>query len=386
MRKALPFTFNFLYYAAVAFIMPFLVLFYQSLGFSGAQIGLLTGITPLVTLVCSPLWTGLADLSGRRRLVMSLSILGAILALVAFPSFTSFAAILALAILYYAFNAPLTAFIDSATMYMLGAEKAKYGQVRVGGTIGFGVMATVAGLLVESYGLKVAFWGGGALLLMGLLVAQKLAHNPQSAGAQAHGNFRVLFSNPPWLLFLLVALVGGIANAGTNMYLLPYMRELGAAESVMGLALTIGTLTEIPLMFLAHHLLRRFKPYGLLMISMLVSGLRLLVYVIVQTPEQVLLVQLLNGFTFPALWIAGVAYSDEVAPPGLSATAQGMFGAMVFGVGAAIGGFLGGALLETYGGRGIYLTFGTIVLASLAVAILGMRLLPKAHSRPSCFS
>jgi len=60
-----------------------------------------------------------------------------------------------------------------------------------------------------------------------------------------------------------------------------------------------------------------------------------------------------------------------------------MFGAMVFGVGAAIGGFLGGALLETYGGRGIYLTFGSIVLASLALVWALQRRLPKIPSQPA---
>ncbi|MCK7519702.1 MAG: MFS transporter [Ignavibacteriales bacterium] len=47
MRKIWPFSFYFLYFAAMASLLPFFVLFYQSLGFSGAQIGLLTGIPPL---------------------------------------------------------------------------------------------------------------------------------------------------------------------------------------------------------------------------------------------------------------------------------------------------------------------------------------------------
>ena len=145
----------------------------------------------------------------------------------------------------------------------------------------------------------------------------------------------------------------------------------------MGLALAMGTISEIPVFFYGHHLVRRFKPFGLLILAMGFTGVRLLAFAVAGTPELVLLVQLLNGLTFPAMWIAGVAYADENAPAGLSATAQGMFNAMVFGFGAAVGGFIGGPLMESSGGRGTYTVFGTAVLAILVIVLLYQRHLPK---------
>ena len=79
---------------------------------------------------------------------------------------------------------------------------------------------------------------------------------------------------------------------------------------------------------------------------------------------------------FPAMWVAGVAYADEHAPAGMKSTAQGLFGAMSFGFGAAIGGFLGGLLLESIGGRGMYLVFGLIILGGLALIEVIKRILP----------
>jgi MFS family permease len=61
----------------------------------------------------------------------------------------------------------------------------------------------------------------------------------------------------------------------------------------------------------------------------------------------------------------------------MTATAQGLFGAMTFGFGMAVGGFLGGPLLESLGGRGLYLVFGSIALATVIVAALVERRLPK---------
>jgi len=60
-------------------------------------------------------------------------------------------------ILFNIFISPVASLADSATMTMLGEERAMYGRVRLGGTIGFGLFAPIAGALVENYGLKIGF-------------------------------------------------------------------------------------------------------------------------------------------------------------------------------------------------------------------------------------
>ena len=377
LRKTWPFTFNVFLYAGFAFAWPFMVLYYQSLGFSGAQIGVLTGITPLITLLSTPFWTSLADASGRYRPVMSLTLLVAALCMFTIPLLNIFAPLLLVAVVSYIFLAPVTSFADSATMYMLGDQKAMYGRIRLGGTIGYGLAALLSGVLVQRYGLRLAFWGGALLLLLALLISQKLVYNPQRGSHSAWRGIRLLLANRRWLLFLAVAFAGGLAYAASSIYLFPYLKGLGTPEAVMGLVLMIGTFTEIPVFFYGHHLVRRFKPYPLFMLAMTLTGLRLLAFAASTTPTQAILVQLLNGLTFPAVWIAGVAYADAHAPAGLSATAQGMFGVMIFGFGAAVGGFFGGPLLENLGGGGLYLVYGCVVLLIVGIGALLEKRLPQ---------
>jgi PPP family 3-phenylpropionic acid transporter len=371
-----PFTLNFLLYAATAFVSPFIVLYYQGLGFTGTQIGLLTGIAPLITFFSVPLWTGLADATRRHRLIMSLAILVGVITLSTFPLLNAFTPVLLIVILLNIFVAPVTSFTDTATMFMLADEKEMYGRIRLGGTIGYGLAAAIAGVLVQNCGLKFAFWGSATLFLLGFIVSQKLVYSQLKANDPAGGRVRTLLTNPRWLLFLVVAFAGGSALAALNNFFFPYMKELGASESTMGLALTMGTITEIPVLFFGNRLIKRLKPYGLLMLAMVVTGIRLLSFAASGTPSLALFIQLLNGLTFPAMWMACVSYADESSPKGMKTTAQGLFGAMVFGFGTAVGGFVGGPLLESMGGRVLYLVSGVFTLATVAIVTLIQRYLP----------
>jgi Na+/melibiose symporter-like transporter len=151
MKKIVPFSFYFLYFAAFASLLPYFVLFYQSLGFNGAQIGLLTGIPPLITLVGAPFWTGLADRTRRHKLIMGLGLGVAIVVMLLLPHLSNFVVVFALVISFNIFMSPVASLGDSATMTMLGDERAMYGRIRLGGRSA-GVFAQIAGFLKIRFG------------------------------------------------------------------------------------------------------------------------------------------------------------------------------------------------------------------------------------------
>jgi PPP family 3-phenylpropionic acid transporter len=382
MKKIWPFSFYFLYFAALSALMPFFVLFYQRLGFSGAQIGLLTGIPPLITLVAVPFWTGVADAKRWHKLVMGVGITVAVLSTFLLPAFTSFAVIFTLIIVFNIFVSPVASLADSATMNMLADEREMYGRIRLGGTIGWGLFAPIAGAMVQNYGLKLAFWSYSAIMLINFFVSQRFVHGSHEEGTSKPSGIRVLLTNRRWINFLFIAFLGGLGTFAVNAYLFPYMAELGANETTMGFALTISTLTEIPIFFFGDRLVKRFTNYGLLLLALVMVAVRSLLLSVVSTPLMVLGLQAFGGTIFPAMWLAGVSYADENAPAGLKSSAQGLFGAMCFGVGSAVGGFIGGLLLESIGGRGMFLAFGIIVLMGLVMAEAIRRLFPNKDELP----
>ncbi len=200
-----------------------------------------------------------------------------------------------------------------------------------------------------------------------LLVSRRFTFPKPAVSVPVRSGIRTLLTNRRWISFLCLAFVSGIGLASINNYLFPYMQEMNASKTTMGLAMTIAALSELPVLYFANRLLRILTARGLMILAMAVLGLRMLLYAALNFPAGILFFQICNGLTFPAFWIAGVSYAYEHTPPGLSATGQGFFAAMVFGFGAAAGGLLGGFLLEGMGGRGLFLVFGTIVLAGTIV-------------------
>lgn len=366
----LPSLYYFLFYGAISFLFPFLALFYQSQGLTGSQIGLLAAVSPMIATFGAPLWTGAADATRRHKLIAIVSILGVVTVALIFPQVASFSGLLLMVCLYAFFASPIGSLSDSAVLALLGEGKERYGRIRLWGTVGYGAVAPLAGGLVGRLGLEWVFWGYAILMLAGLVILSQIPFRQSLSGGSFRGGIRVLLTNRAWMLFLVMVFIAGTGMATINNYLFIYMEGLGSSKPLMGFALTVSTLSEIPAMFFSDRLLRRFGARGMLVIAMTAIGVRLVCYSLAVQPWTVLVIQLIHGLTFAVIFIAGVHFADQIAPPGMKATTQGMFASTLMGFGAATGGLLGGLLLEQAGPAVMYRMVGLVVLAGLAAFLL----------------
>lgn len=368
--KIWSFSFYLLFFAGGAALFNFLALYFQSQGLPGSQIGVLMGASALVGLFAGPALTALADASQRHRLVLLIAIVGNVAMYMVFPFFHTFAWYLLLVIVGGIFGGPVLSLVDNATMSMLDDEKQLFGRVRLGGTIGWGLMAPLAAAIVASYGLPWIFWIYGGMLLVALITVRQMHFKPaKTEGTFLHG-VRRLLTDPKWILFLAIMLVAGSGNAAISNYLLVYLDKIGASKYEMGLAIAVATLAELPAMLLANRLLRRLKSQGVLTLGLVATAIRCMLYGMVGIPWLVLVVQLMQFVTYPLLLVAGVSYADENSPAGLSATGQGIFNSAFWGIGSVAGGFFGGLLLQYIGVQQMFLVFGAAIL--LAALLFGI--------------
>ncbi len=364
-----PSAFYLLAFAAYAAVTPFIALYYQSLGFSGGQVGLLLSVPPLMSLIASPLWTGLADAGHRHRAVLVIAILTSTAGMVAMPWLRAFPAVFVAIVAIALLSAPVMALVDTATLSMLGDERDRYGRVRLWGTIGWGLAAPLAGEVLERNGLPWMFGIYSGLMVLSLLTVGRLRFSLSASSTPLGRGLLMVLTDRRWILFMAAVFVTAVALAGQTNFLSILLEGMGATKTFMGIALTLSTVSELPVMFFSPWLLRRFKPQGLLFLAMAASGLRALLYFLAGGRDVVLGIQVLHGLTFPALWVAGVTYAAENAPPGLSATAQAFFGSVLMGLGASAGSLISGLLMDWLGIRGMYGVTGSVVMMSVLVLL-----------------
>jgi PPP family 3-phenylpropionic acid transporter len=338
-----------MYYAAMASLSPFLMLRYERLGLSGDQIGLLAGLSPLVTLVGASLWGGAADATQQHQRLLKFAIGGVMVLALALSVVTQFWLLLSIVALLAFFSTPIMPLMDHSVLDLLGDQQDQYGKLRVWGAIGWGVAGPIMGQLVEWFGMGVPFYGYIAFMFGGLVIAARMPISHASIGQGWWHGVQRLAGDRRWVPFLLFALLGGVALSVVHSYLFLYMKTLEASSSLMGFALTAATLSEVAVFGLSDRLLIRLGTRKLLMLGLSAHIARVLLYSFIRAPWMVLPVQLLHGFSFSMIWVAGVSHASRLAPAGMGATVQGLFSSVFFGMGGSLGALSGGMVYERLG-------------------------------------
>ena len=367
-------SFYFLFYAAAASLIPFLAIYYEQLGFSGRQIGFLAAVPPLVMLISPPLWGAAADATKRHKSLLLVAISGAMVVVFIFSRTFLFAWIIPVVIMYAFFAGPIMPLVDASTMEWLGERRNSYGRIRLWGAIGWGVSAPVIGWLIEMSGIRWAFYGYLLLMITGWIVAWFLPIRETTARQPFWHGVGLIARNKQWLLFLAVIFIDGMCMSIISNFLFLYMNDLEISKTLMGLSLTFATLSELPILFYSDRLLGRWGARGLIIIALSAYAVRALAYTVISEPWLFLVVQLLHGLTFSAMWVAGVSYADSMAPEGLKATAQGLFSGVLLGLGGIAGGLIGGILFDAFGAV-------TMFRSAAAVALVGMVLFALASRK-----
>ena len=364
--------FYFCFFSAMGGYIYFLSLYYKQIGMDDRQIGLLAGMPPLITLIGAPMWGQAYDrLRGGRWLLPAICL--ATLPLVFLISQARGFVPIALLTLVYAFLAtPIGPLGDHLTLTLLADQRQRYGEQRIWGAVGFGLAAWVTGTLSERFDL----WWIFVVYIAGMALCALTAFNlggvsistpsgPRGAGLS------ILVRQRVWQLFLLSMLLTGASMSAFNSFYPLFLQRLGAGEELFGFSIAIATLSELPIFFFSARLLRRLGAGGMLVLALSVYILRWLLYSVAWTPELALAGQALHGLSFSALWVAGVSYAARQAPPGLGATAQGVFNGTLYGV-SAIGSVAGGL---------IYAAAGPVVLFQVAALTTTLALLAFLGAR-----
>ncbi|KAK9828635.1 hypothetical protein WJX72_001232 [[Myrmecia] bisecta] len=170
---------------------------------------------------------------------------------------------------------------------------------------------------------------------------------------------KVLIADPEVVAFFITSLVMGFASGTIGGYLFLFLDELGATETLMGVAISVACLTEVPMFFFAGKIIDKLGVKNVLNIAVGAYVLRLMCYSMLGsfgTPWAVLPIECLHGVTFGCSWAAGTVNCARISPPGLKSTTQAIFAGLYFGVGTGLGALIGGFIYQEYGAPAVFRT------------------------------
>ncbi|KAK4323144.1 hypothetical protein Pmani_006144 [Petrolisthes manimaculis] len=299
---------------------------------------------------------------------------------------------------------------DAVCFLILGTERHKYGEQRLWGTVGMGVMGVISGAAIDfaSLGQKEKNYLPALAILLVLmtidLVLVSLMKIPNKLESKMKfGDVGSTLLHPQVILFLVSVFVMGTTLGVIWVFRMLMMEDVAmswdpqfsAMKLLLGLTLFIENFGgELPFFFLSGKILRRFDHTTVLGSALVASSLRCCLYYTVSNPWLFLPIELLNGISYGLFHTAMTTYASRIAPPGSQATLQSIVRAG-FSAGLSTAGFVGGWLYKMLGGSQTFLAIGVFVACYSLIFIVCHFLINKfctnnnnnnvkGYEEPSC--
>ncbi len=380
----------FLYYGAVGTTLPYFAPYLRDLGFSGSAIGTVQMLAPLVAPAAALGWAALADRTGRPERMLRLATLVSLGAALFLPWAVTPLAVGAVVLFQSLGDRAVVPLLDSLTMEQVRRSPGQsYARIRLGGSLGFAVLALLAGGLLAWRGDRPADplvpWLILSLVAGYALAVRGLPHGEPPGGERPGWlAVRPLLRNRRLLLLLAGGAVHWLACAPFHLFFGLLVRDRALPSAVTGLGMGAGVLAEIAVLLAFPRLHGRWSLRALFAVAFAGSSLRWLLLSQAESAAAVIALQLFHGLTFGLFWSCSVEAMSRMVPAPLRATGQALFTAVVFGAGNAIGYQLSGLALDWYGrSPPLFAWAGAIELIPLlgAALLAGRPATPPTTSR-----
>lgn len=278
---------------------------------------------------------------------------------------------------------------DATCFDMLTDQTMHYGTQRVWGTIGFGLTALIGGIVVHIFRLDSTDAVAAItpaliiMLIFGIcdMFSIKWLQLPRFTGNGETVARKVfdLLKQREILIFLCFATLAGIIDSFIIYYMFWHLEEIAQQTGHMDrIKLIEGCVVaaeclggEILFFLISGKILKRIGYVHCLSVCFFMYFIRLALISMIPDPWWLVLIELfMQGSSYALCYTCIVGYASEVAPPGTSATVQGLVAGMDDGVGFAIGSLIGGQLYKRFGGTKSFRIFAVGALITCMAHIL----------------
>lgn len=323
---------------------------------NGYEIGLILSIGPIVMIFFQPMWGMVSDLVNRpTRLLMFTTFFAGIMSL-GFLVFQDFMALFLVALFISIFQSAIIPISDSISLKFSTRIKENYGNIRLYGSLGFGLAVFIMGRFSDQYS-DIIFISFCLSLLIASILTFKIPNEKKEVKISIFSGIKELFTIKEFTIFLVVTFMIFGPNLANNFYFGLFIQDRGGTYIGIGIAFLVAVLSEIPFMKVAGNWINRIGILQVAIIAGIISCVRWLLYFSEPNLTLVYVTSVIQGFSVGLFIPAALQYIREITPVQITATAVTIYSAIGNGLGNWFSTFISGIVFEEINIYFVYLFF-----------------------------
>lgn len=362
---------SFAYFAALGLFNPYAPLWMQSLGFSTLTIGGVAALQAWTRIVVPYGWSWLGDHGGQRVRLLRWATGGTVLSAAALLWARDPVAVPIVITLLFAFNGAVMPLSEAAVGRYVGTgeqfDAARYGRMRMWGSIGFIAAVAAGGALLQALGVQA--FPVMVLLLNGLLFASAwtLPTGTSAVRQEAPAPPVLARLREPLMLWFFGSIAATVlAHTALYAFFSLYLESFGVDKVRVGLYWALSVICEVAFFAFQGGWFERWTPWRWLQMASLVAALRFaLVGWVGQSAVVLVLTQMSHALTFAAHHAACTTLLHRHFPGRLRGRGQALYATLGYGLPGVLGGVGGGWIVEHSGFSAV---FGAAAVAGLVGA------------------
>ncbi len=371
------FVYYFFMYVAMAPFTAFLSTYYNEIGLSASQIGVLSGIGPIVVIFGQFVWGRMADRAKQKNTVLLVATLLTGITVYAFSLNPSFLYLLMINIFYNFTNCSIIQLSDSIALEYASGHNLRFSIIRMGGSIGFSCCTLAVGFLLTGDAGKM--FAINAVFL--LISAIALLFMPKVSGARRDrqkANYRDLFADKKLVVLLCFNFVIYLGYFYNMAFFPVLMAQHGATSMHIGIAQMVSAMCELPFLLLSQKIINRIGLRMTLILSSCAFAMRWLFCGTLTEVWPLVLICSLHGLGHITVSFCTSSYINKTVAQSLRASGQTLLGMVDYGFSKCVASLVGGFLADIWGVSTVYLCLGGSSLLALLILVL---FLPKLKIR-----
>lgn len=343
------------------FVLPFVNLFYVSLGLTGTQIGTVGSLSALVGLIVSPIVVTEIKKLPQARMILQLCLVLGAMGYFLLGQQTLFLAILVIVFFHTIVTAAIMPSSDAMAVSVAQDAGTGYGSIRLWASVGWVIVVLSAGWLIERLGYQASFTGVAVMwtLSAGLVLFIRSDHfvarkDIELSRPSVRAAIRRVLHDRTLLGFAIAVILIGFLNNGVLQFENVFLSELGASKQLIAVAGILSAVVEVPFMIYADRFVRRSGAHRVMLIAIVMIFFQRTAVLLFPYIATIMLARFIGGISFSFYTISYMGLISSRTNASETGTVLALYTVTLSGLVSMLAAPISGSIYDAVGARWLY--------------------------------